>query len=90
MPRGKSKSSKDLHLTSAYMLLCFIASGEYAIIVAICSCRHLCWLHLMYTYCLRAVPCHAMQDAVFRGAGVEDSSQPAGALERFKKRKTEG
>lgn len=36
------------------------------------------------------VPCHAMQDAVFRGAGVEDSSQPTGALERFKKRKTEG
>ena len=34
--------------------------------------------------------CLAMQDAVFRGAGVEDSSQPTGALERFKKRKTEG
>ena len=29
------------------------------------------------------------QDAVFTGAGAEDSDQPTGALERFKKRKTE-
>ncbi|CAK0786535.1 hypothetical protein CVIRNUC_009748 [Coccomyxa viridis] len=32
----------------------------------------------------------AVPDAVFRGAGVEEDSQPSGALERFKKRRTEG
>ena len=60
--RGNFLSSKDLHLRRAFKQLCFIDSREHAIYFAICSCRHLCRLHLMYSghRCLHAMPCHAM------------------------------
>ena len=46
------------------------------------------WQHQLRKH--SAAPLPLVQDAVFRGAGVEEDSQPSGALERFKKRRIEG